>query len=178
MKKKFVYCLLFAVYCLSSCSNNSKEMDEKQSMIAQIDSINKKMFDGQNMTLDKELASKEISSYEDFVKKFSNDSLSPEYLFRAADLQRALNDNIKAIATLADICKNYPNYKRIPDCIFLQGYYYQEFFNDTISAKIFYMELISKYPNHAFADDAKALMSMFGKSDADIIKSFEKKEKK
>ena len=180
MKKKFiVYCLLFTVYFFSSCGSRKTEAnDEHEKMISQIDSINKNMFDKKNLQLDKNLAFKGIAAYQDFVKKFPSDSMSAEYLFRLSDLQRAVGDNSKAIQSLADICKSYPNYKKIPDCLFLQGYYYQEFFNDTNSAKILYQQLIAKYPAHAFVDDAKALMNMFGKSEADIIKGFEKNEKK
>jgi len=178
MKKQLMfYCLLSIVYCFSSCSSSLQDeaSDEKQNMISKIDSMNEKMFDKKNMELDKNLAFKGIAAYQAFVKKYPDDTLSAEYLFRMSDLQRAVGDNRKAIESLAQICKNHTLYKKIPECLFLQGYYYQEFFNDTVSAKGFYQDLISKYPTHAFADDAKALMNMFGKSEEDIIKSFEKK---
>jgi len=179
MKTTFVYYLLFAIYFLTSCSSEPEveTSDEKQAMISQIDSINKMMFDKKSMEFDKNLAFKGITVYQDFVKKYPDDTLSAEYLFRLSDLQRAVGDNSKAIESLSKICKEYPSYKKIPECLFLLGYYHQEFFMDTISAKGFYQQLISKYPTHAFADDAKALMSMFGKSEEDIIKSFELQEK-
>lgn len=172
----FVYCLLFTVYCFSSCSSEKK--DEKQNLIAQIDSLQKKMVNPKSMALDNQLASKALTDYSDFVKKYPDDTAkSPEYLFRAAELANAMGQHQQAISFLAQVCKQYPQYKKIGDCIFLQGYYYQEFLNDTVRAKQFYQELISKYPTHPFADDAQALMKMFGKSEADIIKGFEKKEK-
>ncbi len=177
MKKIIVYCLLFIVYCFSSCSSGTKkETNERAAMISSIDSLGKKMFDKQTMQFDKNLAFKGISSYDEFVKKFPNDSLSAEYLFRKADLQRGVGDNRGAIITLGDICKKYSTYKNNPECIFFQGYYYQEFFNDTTSAKYYYNELISKYPTNGFVDDAKALMGMFGKSEEQIIKEFEQKQ--
>ena len=173
--KLFAYCLLPIAYFIFSCGSGNKANSEREKMISQIDSIGKKMFDKTNMQMDKNLADKGILAFKDFAAKYPDDSLSAEYLFRMADLQRAVNDSRSAIMTLADICKKYPDYKKVPDCIFLQGYYYQEFFNDTISAKSFYQNLIAKYPNHAFVDDAKAMMSMFGKSEEEIIMGFEKK---
>jgi Tfp pilus assembly protein PilF len=144
MKKQLlIYCLLFIVYCFSSCSSN-KQSDEKQAMISHIDSLQKKMFNPQSMELDKNLASKGITAYQDFVKKFPEASIhSAEYLFRLSDLSRAMGDNSKAIEYLGQITKNYPSSKKIPECIFLQGYYYQEFFGDTVRAKEFYMQLIT-----------------------------------
>ena len=177
MKNKILSSVL-SMTILFACSNdtNDKELDKKQIMIAQIDSLHKQMFNHQSMEVDKNLASKEITAYQDFVNKYPDDSLSAEYLFRASDLSKAVGDNLKAIESLKQICENYPAYKKIPECLFLQGYYYQEFFDDTILAKEFYNRLISKYPTHAFVDDAQALMNMFGKSEQDIIKEFEKKE--
>jgi TolA-binding protein len=175
------YCLLPIAYFFSSCSSNSKTEtagtpEERKALVATIDSLQGKMFNQQTMELDKGLASKGIAAYQDFIKRFPEDTASAEYLFRSSDLSRALGDNKKAIEYLAKICKDHPDYKKIPECLFLQGYYYQEYFNDTVQAKTYYNQLISKYPNHAFVKDAKALMTMFGKSEQDIIKDFEKKD--
>jgi len=179
MKNIFIVSsLLFIVCTFYSCSSNKVDEtdDGKQALIAQIDSIQKKMFDKKTMEMDKNLAFKGITAYHDFVKKFPDDSIhSAEYLFRMADLCKGVGDYGKAINTFNQICKTYPKYKKIPECIFLQGYYYQEFFKDTNSAKTFYNELISKYPAHPFSDDAKAMMKNFGKTDEQLIKEFEEK---
>jgi len=172
--KKIIICLsIFTAFVISSCSD-TEVRDERQMMISQIDSLQKRMINPKNMELDKNLAQQGINAYEDFANKYPDDSLSAEYLFRASDLSRGVGDNVKALETLKKICKKYPNYKKIPDCIFLQGYYMQEFFGDTSGAKKYYQELLTKYPNHPFADDAQALVSMFGKSEEQILKEFEK----
>lgn len=179
MKIISICSFLFAVFFLASCSSGNKEeaRDDKQAMIGQIDSMQKQMFGQKNKEFNREVALKGIASYEGFIKKYPNDSLSAEYMFRMSDLLRAVGDHAKAIQYLGQICKDYPDYKKIPDCLFLQGYYYQEFFKDTNSAKEYYKKLLAKYPNHPFADDAQALMSMFGKTDEQMIQEFEKKAK-
>jgi outer membrane protein assembly factor BamD (BamD/ComL family) len=178
MKKLLVYSSLLLLYCLSSCSSDAPAVtDEKQQMISEIDSLHSKMVNPQTMELNKDLAKQALAAYEGFVLKFPEDSLSPEYLFRASDIARGVGDYAKAMEDLKKICSQYPNYRKVPESIFLQGYYLQEFFGDTVAAKEYYKQLISKYPEHPFADDAKALMSMFGKSEADIIKGFEEKAK-
>lgn len=178
MKNKKILSLL-SLTVLFACSNNKQNDNaaEKQNMLSTIDSLEKKMFNPQNMELDKNLAATGIAAYQDYVLKFPDDSLSAEYLFRSSDLSRALGDNRKSLDFLGQVCNKYPNYKKIPECLFLQGYYCQEFFGDTVQAKGFYDQLISKYPNHAFVDDAKALMQMFGKTEQDIINDFEKSRK-
>ena len=177
----FAYCLLPIVCCFLSCSSGKQEgavdPEEKAKLIAYIDSLKGKIFNSQTMELDKILAAKAIVAYLDFVKKFPDDSVqSAEYLFLAADMERGMGDYGKAIGHLGQICKEYPSFKKTPECLFLQGYYYQDFFKDSLHAKEFYMQLISKYPDHGFADDARELMKTFGKTDEDIIKGFEKKD--
>jgi len=173
MKTLIIYFFLFTALCISSCSD-PEGTDEKKKLISLIDSLHKKMLNPQSMELDKNRAQQGIAAYEDFIKKYPDDSLAAEYLFRVSDLFRGRGDNAKALESLKQICKKYPDHKKIPDCIFLQGYYMQELFGDTAAAKQYYQKLLSKYPHHPFADDAKALMNMFGKTDEQILKEFEK----
>jgi len=170
--------LILSITVLFACSNNktSDAIAEKQTSRYYIDSLEKRMFNAQSMELDKDLASKGIAAYQEYVQAFPDDSLSPEFIFRSSDLSRALGDNRMSIEYLDQLTKKYPTYKKMPECLFLQGYYHQEFFKDTVQAKMYYDQLISKYPNHAFVDDAKALMQMFGKTEQDIIKEFESKK--
>ena len=175
MNRSLIICCLFGLVGFNSCSTKVEPSKERSSLLASIDSLEKKMFDAKSMEMDKGMATREVQLYQDFAAKFPEDSLSPEFLFRSSDLSRALGDNVKAIDYLGQVCKKYPSFKKIPECLFLQGYYYQEFFNDTTQAKAFYVQLISKYPDHGFVDDAQALMQMFGKSEQDIINGFEKK---
>lgn len=173
----FLFCLLFVMY---ACSSNQEQdisaAEEKQALGTKIDSLHQLMFNQQSMELNKDVAAQAILAEGSFVEKFPEDSMCAEYLFRISDLSRGMGDYKKAIESLNKICKEYPAFNKIPECLFLQGYYYQDFFGDTVQAKNYYNELISKYPTHAFADDAHALMNMFGKSEQDIIKSFEEKE--
>ena len=83
-----------------------------------------------------------------------------------------LGDTAKSMEYLAKLCKTYPDYKRVPESLFLQGYYYQD--RDSSQAKYFYNQLITKYPTHAFVDDAQALLRMFGQTEEDIVKGFER----
>ena len=180
MKKQLLVFGLSGLACFfSSCSSNkdgSGSPEERKTLLMRIDSLQEKMFDPTSMELDKVLAGKQINACQEFIQKFPEDTACAEYLFRSSDLARALGRNADAIKYLDEICKTHPDFRKIPECLFLQGYYYQEYFNDTIQAKTFYMQLISKYPKHAFVDDAQALMKMFGKSEQDIIRDFEKKD--
>ncbi|MFH1005709.1 MAG: tetratricopeptide repeat protein [Bacteroidota bacterium] len=177
MKKIFVLVFTAFVFFIVSCEHKNDTSAEKNAVISKIDSMEKILFNSKSFSVDKKLAHNVVNSYLDFAKNYSDDSAHcAEYLFRASELANAMKEYFQAINYLSRICKNYPKFKKIPECIFLQGFYYQEFLKDTIRAKEFYEQLISKYPTHAFANDAKALMNMFGKSEEVLIKEFEKKE--
>ena len=169
--KKVFFILTATVF--ASCGTEPGKTDERQELIAHIDSLNKKMFNQQTIEFDKSLALKGAEAYHQFAEKYPSDSLTAEYMFCMADLYKGLADYNKAIQTLADICKKYPDYKKVPESIFLQGFYYQEYFGDTASAHIYYRELLAKYPSHPFAKDAGVLLT---KTDEEIYKSFEEKK--
>ena len=79
-KQTVVYCLLSIAYCLASCSSDQPvdASADRQMLISSIDSLQKKMFNQQSMEVDKDVASKEVALYQDFLTKFPQDSLSPE----------------------------------------------------------------------------------------------------
>lgn len=163
--------LLPAVCVFFSCSTAADEQaDERARLILKIDSIGKNMFNPANMEFDPNLATKGINAFNEFIQKFPNDTLVPEYLFRMSDLYRASGNYSKAIEALSEICNRHKNYQRVPESLFLQGFYYQEYLKDTASARQYYRELILKYPNHDFADDARVLLT---KTEEEILKSIE-----
>lgn len=177
--KTGIVCIMAAT--LFSCGSESEKAasDDRTRFISRIDSLERSMVDSATMQLNAELAAQGVNAYQDFINAYPTDSLTPHYLFRLSDLlAHGTGDFARSIECLKMIVKNYPDFKRYPDCIFLQGYYYQEFFRDSVSAKEYYKEFLSKFPEHPFADDAQAMLSMFGKTDAQILEMFEGKSKK
>ena len=178
MKKIFIPIITILVFFITSCRHENDTPAEKSKIISKIDSTEKNLFNPESSSVDQKLARYVMNLYLDFAKKYSDDSVRcAEYLFRASELSRATGEYFQAINYLDGICKNYPKFKKIPECIFLQGFYYQEFLKDTVYARGFYNQLILKYPTHVLVNDAKMLINMFGKSEETIIKEFEAKEK-
>lgn len=174
--KSVIWSLVACMFLGIGCGNDRK-MEERAQRIAEIDSLSKIMFDKQNTKLDIDIAKKEIAAYREFVNKLPDDTLSPKYLYLLSDLARGIQDYNNSIQCLSEICEKYPKFKKVPECIFLHGFYLQEYIHDTLSAKVFYTKLIEQYPNHPFAKDAKVLISQFGKSDEELVKEFQQKSK-
>ena len=62
-------------------------------------------------------------------------------------------------------------------CLFLQGFVYESQLHNIIRAKEAYTEFIRKYPRHQLAKDAQFSIENLGKSDEELIKMFEEKNR-
>ncbi len=177
-------CLFFILsIALASCGekkdNNSsgKKEETKESRLARIDSMEKKLHSLQPGMMDNATAGTTVNAYSDFANRYSEDKHSPEFMYRAADLSNGMGRYQEAINFWKGIIDRYPQYNKLPECYFLEGFTYQDKLKDFAQAKACYDKLIELYPNHHYSSDAKALMQYFGKTDEEIIKEFKKKEK-
>ncbi len=170
IQKLFVYGTLCTLL-FAGCS--SPETDKQ----ANIKSMEDSLFSDQNKMIDKEQANNLIAAYTDFADNFPDSKLTPEYLFKAGDMAMNLNMPQKAIQVFDRILKNYPDFGKAPQCLFLKGYVYENSLGDLDNAKKIYEEFLQKYPNDDFADDAKMSLKNLGKSPEELIREFEEQDK-
>ncbi len=159
-----------SVITLAGCSH------AREDSIKEIKAAESKLKDITKIDLGN--ANSAISSYTKFANRFPKDTLSPQFLYKAAMLAMSTAQFKRALKLYDTIYIAYPEFKQAPDCIFVQGYIYDTFLKDTALAHAKYMEVISKFPNDKLAQDAKAAISDLGKSNEEIIKEFEEKNKK
>ena len=125
---------------------------------------------------DQNRASETVEVYLAFVDRYTDDELTPEYLFKAADLLRALRKSEEALRYYQQICDDFPDFDKVPHSLFLQGFVYENDLKDMAKAEAKYKEFLSKYPDHDLADDVEFSLQYLGKSPEDIIKQFENTE--
>ena len=178
--KKIFFCVSAAfIIFASACKQNGKQATappDKDTCVAQIKKLELKMK-GETQ-LDNATATQVIQRYTDFSVAFPNDSNSADYLFKAGEVSTAIGKYPQALSYYQTICNKYPNYKYVVESVFLQGYIYDTFLKDTAKARTYYQEVITKYPNATFAQDAKSEIQNLGKSDDELVKEFEAKDKK
>jgi tetratricopeptide (TPR) repeat protein len=155
------------VQCSNDPKSRIKELEKK---------IGSESFtlDGKGMQLADELV-KEYISYADSHKDSPE---APDYLYSAADLSLNTGKNKEALDLYNSIIYKYPDYAKAPECLFLVGYIYENYFQEYGKAKEIYETFLKKYPNHDFADDAAISIKNMGKSPEELIKSFEEQNKK
>lgn len=176
MKNIFFVGLLFTVL-ISCTSNTKKEVVDKNKLLVEIKNSEKRMYEDSLMEINIGVTNSAIMLYSKYANNFPDDTASPEYLFRAGDLCKALLMGKLALTYYERIEKNYPEYPKLAVVIFMQGYVNETQLADYKKAKYHYERYIEKYPKSKFSEDLKVMIQNLGKTDQELIKSFQKKEK-
>ena len=142
-----------------------------------IDNIEKseEMLYGKNneFRFDETKAQECVNAYLAYCEKFNEREDAPDYMFKAADLLRALKKPDEALVYYEKICTDFPDYPKVPHSVFLQGFVYENDLRDLDKARAKYDDFLVKYPDHDLADDVEFSLKYLGKSPEEIIKQFE-----
>ncbi|MDF2436535.1 MAG: hypothetical protein K0Q95_911 [Bacteroidota bacterium] len=167
-----------------SCGNNEEKNEQKaeaqktdprDALLNQINKYESEMH--KSVTLNPNTAALAVKAYDDFAKYYPNDSLTPDFLFKAGEISTANQQYKQALGYYQTITSKYPDFKLQAESLYLQGYLMDNFLNDDAGAKLIYEQVIQKYPDLPYASDAKAAIKNLGKSDEELIKEFEKKNR-
>ncbi len=161
--------------------DDAKSKGIKNSIPAPYDNLNglindlgTKIFEKPDVNgINKVNAEKYVDVCESYALVYPNDSLSAGYLFKAAEMSRALNSYGKTISLYDWITTYYPNDKNAPMALFLKGFLLENDLKNPDKAKEIYESFLSKYPNHAMSKDVNFLITNIGKSDKEIIEKIE-----
>jgi len=122
-------------------------------------------------------ASALLTAYKNFADSFPKNDSVPEYLFQAARIANGLTYTLDAIGCYKKVYEKYPDSKRAPFCLFMQGFIYENNLHSPDMARKLYEEFMKKYPNNEMAKDVKFALDNLGKSDEEIMKSIMEKQK-
>jgi tetratricopeptide (TPR) repeat protein len=106
-----------------------------------------------------------------------NGAKAPIYLFDAAEVAKTLKSYPKSFSLFDWVIDKYPTSEKAPTSLFLKGFIMENEIGNDEKAKEFYDSFISKYPSHELTDDVQFLIENLGKSDEEILKMIEAKNK-
>ncbi len=180
--KRFKYVFIAIVtFFVASCGSDEKVKEEKVATTTdpKVELTNLiKRLEGEmhrSMKIDNVIAGQALQAYSDYSKNYPDDSITPDYLFKAGEIATAIQQYPQALANYQLITKKYPNYKLGEESLFLQAALLDNFLNDDTKAKVIYEQLIQTYPKSTYVNDAKAAINNLGKTDEQLIKEFQKK---
>jgi len=175
MVKTFLYSLLM-VFLFSCNDSPKKEVVDKNKLLIEIKESEKKIYSDTLMDVNVGVANNAIMLYSRFANNFPDDTASAEYLFKAGELCKALFKGQLALSYYERVENNYPKFVKMPVVIFMQGFVNESQLGDFKKAKYHYERYIEKYPKSKFASDLKVMIENLGKTDEELIKSFQEKE--
>ena len=145
--------------------------------VRQIQTMEKSLFSRDAVSFNKQKADSLIAMYETFIKKNPKDSLSPTYLFKAANIEMNSGNGPRALNMFDQYLQNYPDKPKASLCLFFKAFIYENLMKDLDKARETYLLFIEKYPSDDFAKDAKLAIVNLGKSPDMLIREFEAKKK-
>ncbi|HOV11392.1 MAG TPA: tetratricopeptide repeat protein [Bacteroidales bacterium] len=148
----------------------------KEKMLSDITEKEKPFFSNPPVT-DTVKINEMVALYTRFADKFSNDSLAPVYLYRAASLQMNSGKNEEAIASLEKIIKDHSDFSKLPETYFLKAFIYDNNIKNLKKAREAYLDFIQKFPDNELADDAQISINNLGKTPEQIINEIQVKQK-
>lgn len=190
-KSNFLFLCALSISILCSCSGNpgdkpdikdtqkdstlveNKPDNSKSGLLKRIKQLEDTLYASEK--LDKKLGNRAIAMYQEFHKYYWQDTISADFLFKAAEIADNMGFPQKAIELYRDCYEYYPQLSLAPYCLFRIGNIYQFTINDYVEAKLAYNDCQKEYPNSPIAKDARNLLNNVAKSDAEMIKEFEKK---
>jgi outer membrane protein assembly factor BamD (BamD/ComL family) len=166
MKNTFVLLSTLVTLTFLSCSPSRDKM---------LDRITKMEADLKAAQKPDSLAVTELlGAYQNFASKYADDSLAPEYLYKAAGLAVGFNRGVQAVELYESIINSYPEYEKIPECFFMEAFAYENAIGNIGKASEYYNKFLAKYSEHELADDAQAALKFLGKSPEEMVREFEK----
>ncbi len=169
---------------IDSVANREKMRDPKnyfkdcKLLLAEASKIDSVLYS--ETEVNQALGNKAIKAFTDYAYYCPNDSLSPIFLIKTAQIATSINNIPQAKTVLEKCIADYSKSKDITAAIFLLARLYDEttYLNNEEEARRLYQEIVDKYPKCAEAESAKGALKFIGKTDADLIKEFKKKEKR
>ncbi len=125
--------------------------------------------------LNSQVAKQIVDAYIAFADAYPKDTNAPVFIFKAADISMNSNKPEQAVNYFNRVLKDYPDFRRAPDCIFMKAFLYENVMKNYKKAEELYKEFIQKYPKHDLADDAQMSINNMGKSPDQLIAEFEAK---
>ncbi len=154
--------VLFLVSCSGGRQNRIDEIREKEKILMQ----------SYEDVPDKSTAESLRQDYLGFAKDYPEDSLSPGFMHKAAELAVSISMYEEAISTLNDLENKYPNYSFLPDAMYFKGFILENHLKNLPEAKKVYEDFLKKYPDHKLASQVSAVLNNLGKSPEEMINEF------
>ncbi|MCB0572435.1 MAG: tetratricopeptide repeat protein [Phaeodactylibacter sp.] len=145
--------------------------------LSRIDMMASQMFNDSLKRYDYRITNNYIASCELYAMILPNSPDAPRLLYDAAEASRSVRAFTKALKLYEKINTRYPEYEKAPLALFMRAFTLDNDLKRYDEARVLYEEFLAKYPDHDFAEDARAVLENLGKTDEEILQMLEEKNK-
>ncbi len=182
MKTSNIIYILLPLILLGLMGCGQEEGKEEKSpsrekLLSNIEGLKKELYDTSKTASRKNtrITARNLArNYLEFASDHPGDERTPSFLYQAAGLNRGNGRYRKALNLYEKIRQEHPGFEKQAECLFLQAFIHDQDLNNKDSAKVLYQQVIEEYPDHKFAQDAKARIETLHLSDEELIERFEK----
>lgn len=157
---------------ISSYLKNAQSLLDKR-----MTALRQETFDETTGVVNQEAAQEFIQLAERYAALLPDDKRTPEVLFQAGEVAGSVHQYDKTLALYQTINEKYPNYEKAPQALFMRAFTLDSELKRIEEARPLYEAFLQKYPKDDFADDAQFLLDNLGKSEEEIIRAFQEKQK-
>jgi tetratricopeptide (TPR) repeat protein len=160
----FTIVALCAIILVSCHPNRSKELTQIQQYE---DSL---LHNAAQVIIDTNLGNQTVALYLQFANDFPNDSLTPGFIYKAADISFNMGKYPAALDYFNRIIDNYAEYSDLGTCYFMVGETYN-CMSQYEQAKEAYQQFIELFPDHPLAKDIRYQLehNMVGMSPEEML---------
>lgn len=130
------------------------------------------------MAIDTATADSLVNLGMEYAAQFHQDSLAPQFLFRAADVARGIGETGLSVSIWGKVSREYQDSPYAPEALFLMAFTLDNDLRDTARARQGYEDFLRQYPKHPLAGNAGELLRVLqsGKTPEDLIREFQQKQ--
>lgn len=180
--KTALFAAMVAATLLTACGGDGARNEEKGTkgtleaadMAGRIQTMEDTLF--AKDYFDRKGAQALLDVYKAFSRQHPADTLVPHYLFKAAGLSKALGEPQESIRLYDEITKKFSNWYRLPDCYYLKAIIIDSDLKEKGEAEKAYKEVIGRFPEHPFAEQAKVMIENLKYTDEELIERFKAME--
>jgi len=163
--------LLLIVACGGPSTPDTPEAKSAE-MVARIQTMEDSLFN--SMEFDRRKAQGLVDVYKAYAAAFPLDTLTPEYLFRAAGVHKSMRQPEQSVMLYERIINDYRGWKRLADAYYLKAFTMDSEMDQKGEAQRAYTEVINLFPDHPFARDARIMIENLSLTDEELIEKFQR----
>lgn len=113
-----------------------------------------------------------IDEYLDYFRHYSDDSLAPEFLYRAGNIYLNINKTRLGIEMFRKVSDAYPSTEKNRLSLFMLAFIYENYLIDLSTANTYYKQFMKRYPKHALISDIENAVFYLGLTPSEIVDDF------